>query len=148
MKKRIFISGAVREYDSEHPEILAEEIRQYICDHLVAPENQDIVKVTVDEPEDKVVRICFLFTTGDKIGDNTISQPLYRCFTGEYSGFTAENTLWLTMGFGPSFPMNVRLDVEDIATAFRKNTWFYKANRFKDFAIVELEWGLMVHIKY
>lgn len=34
MKKKIFITGAVREYDSANPQQLAEEIKEYLCHNL------------------------------------------------------------------------------------------------------------------
>lgn len=148
MKKKIFIAGAVREYDSKHPYILADEIKQHICDHIVSPEAAPNVNVIVDEPKAKTVRIRYPFSTNDKICTNTVSQALYRCFTGEYSGFQAKNSLWWPMGFGPSFPMNVRIDVEDIAAAFKKNAWYYRASRHKDFSIVEYYWGMEALITY
>lgn len=148
MKKKIFITGAVREYDSANPQQLADEIKEYICNNLVNAESADAVSVVVDEPVEKAVRIRYPFTPGKECDANTISREMYRCFTGEYHGFVAKNSCWWTLDFGPSFPMNVRFAVEDIITDHKKNTRFYKANRYKDISITENEAGLEVLISF
>lgn len=144
MKKKIFITGAVREYDSADPQKLADEIKQYLIDHLIQPDCADSVNVYVSEPEEKTVRIFYPFSPGNKCDTHSISREMYRCFSGEYSGFVAENSCWWTFGFGSSYPMNIRFSTEDIIDAHKKNTRFYKANRYKSLTITENSQGLEV----
>ena len=46
MKKKIFITGIVRDYDSADQQRLADEIKDYICQNIVGPDCADYVKVT------------------------------------------------------------------------------------------------------
>lgn len=148
MKKKIFITGEVREFDSANPQKLADEIKEYLCQNLVGPACADQVVVFVDEPVDKTVRIRYPFTPGWSPNTGSISREMYRCFTGEYSGFEAEYSCWWKYGFGPSYPMNVSFAVEDIIAAHKKNTRFYKANRYKTISIEETTAGLEVIISF
>lgn len=49
MKKKIFIAGAVREYDSDAPKQFENEIEEYIKQNLVNTECADAVKVFTTE---------------------------------------------------------------------------------------------------
>lgn len=148
MKKKIFITGAVREYDSANPQQLADEIKQYLLNHLIQPDCADSVNVYVSEPVEKTVRIFYPFSPGNECYSDSISREMYRCFSGEYSGFVAENSCWWKFDFGPSFPMNVRFDLEEITEAHKKNTRFYKANRYKSLTLTESSKGLEVLINF
>lgn len=148
MKKKIFITGAVREYDSSNPQKLADEIKKYLIDHIIQPECADAVNVFVSEPAEKTVRIFYPFSPGNECDAHSVSREMYRCFTGEHSGFEAENSCWWKFDFGPSFPMNVRFDTEDITEAHKKNTRFYKANRYKSLTLTESPRGLEVLINF
>lgn len=148
MKKKIFITGAVRDYDSAAPHKLADEIKDYICQNLVTPECRNTINVLVDEPTADQVRIRFPFTTGDTFDNHTISRELYRCFTGEYHDFHAKESLWWGFSSGPSFPMNVRVDIGQIKEAHKKNTRYYKADRYKSLDLWESAKGLEVLIQY
>lgn len=148
MKKKIFITGAVREYDSANPQQLADEIKQYLLDHLIQPECADSVNVFVSEPVEKTVRILFPFSPGNECESGYISKEMYRCLTGEYNGFNAKHSCWWGLNFGPNFPINVRYAVEDITEAHKKNTRFYKASRYKSIALNESKFGLEVLINF
>lgn len=148
MKNKIFITGAVREYDSAAPELLAQEIKEYICNNIVSPDCVDAVNVIVDEPSANMVRIQYHFSPDHQGDVGMISREMYRCFTGEYSGFVAENSCWWRMSFGPSFPMNVYFPVEDIIEAHKRDTRHYKADRYKNIEISEAIAGLTVKIQF
>lgn len=148
MKKKIFITGAVREYDSTNPQKLADEIKQYLIDHLIQPECADAVNVFVSESMEKTVRIRYLFSLGNETEANYVTKEMYRCFTGEHNGFTAENSCWWGLNFGPNYPMNILYATEEIIDAHKKNTRFYKANRYKSITLSESNYGLEVLINY
>lgn len=148
MKKKIFITGVVRDYDSADQQRLADEIKDYICQNIVGPDCADYVKVIIDEPDDKTVRIRFPFSPGWTPNPGWMSREMYRCFTGEHSGFTAENTVWWTMGFGPDYPMEVSFSIDDVIECHKKNTRFYKANRYKNITIEETSAELEVNITF
>lgn len=148
MKKKIFITGAVREYDSADPQKLADEIKQYLIDHLIQPECADAVNVFVSEPMEKTVRIRYLFFLGNETQKDCITKEMYRCFTGEHNGFHAENSCWWGLNFGPNYPMNILYGTEDIIDAHKKNTRFYKSNRYKSITLTESEYGLEVDINF
>ena len=61
MKKKIFITGAVREYDSSNPQQFATDIKEYIIQHLVNPDSASAINVMVDAPTKDTVRITFPF---------------------------------------------------------------------------------------
>jgi hypothetical protein len=145
MKKKIFITGEVREYDSANPKTFTDGIEQYLLTNIVAPNSN--IRVIATSTDDTIT-IKMPFTTGDDITPGTISRNLYRCFTGECPKFTAENSLWWGFGFGAAFPMNVRFDIDDIKDAHKKNTRFYKASRYKQLDIVEDPQGLTINITY
>lgn len=148
MKKKIFISGKTREFDSANPEPFCKEIEEYIKANQVDPKCTDDVKVRAYTSGSDEITIECPFSTGDSIMENTVSRPLYRIFTGECESFRAKNSLWWTIGFGPDYKMNVRIPIEDIIEAHKKNTRFYKANRYKSLDIVEVENGLIIKIQY
>lgn len=148
MKKKIFITGAVREYDSADPQKLADEIKDYICQNIVGPECADQIEVFVDEPKDKTVRIRYPFSPDWTPNAGWMSREMYRCFTGEYKEFRAEYSVWWPIGFGPNFPMAISFSVDDVVDCHKKNTRFYKANRYKNINIVETSTGLEVIISY
>ena len=61
MKKKIFMTGVVRDYDSATRQTMANEMKDYICQNIVSPDCAEYVKVIIDEPDDKTVRIRFPF---------------------------------------------------------------------------------------
>lgn len=101
MKKKIFIAGAVREYDSSKPEEFVNAIAQFITDNVVDEKNKENIAVTVREVPPEQIVIRFPFTTGDEIVPGTISHTLYRCYFGECRSFIAEHSLGSVMNFGP-----------------------------------------------
>lgn len=148
MKKKIFITGAVRDYDCTNPKAFTDGIEDYICHHQATPECADSISVVVDEPYTDTIRILFPFSNGMESDTGTVSREMYRCFTGEYSGFVAENTCWWPLGFGPNYPMNVRFRIDDIIDAHKKNTRFYKADIYKDIELSETTDVLSVILKF
>lgn len=148
MKKKIFMTGVVRDYDSATRQTMANEMKDYICQNIVGPDCADYVKVIIDEPDDKTVRICFPFSPGWTPNPGWMSREMYRCFTGEYSGFRAKNSAWWGLSFGDNYPMQVSFSIDDVIDCHKKNTRFYKANRYKNITIEETSAGLEVNITF
>lgn len=148
MKKKIFITGDVREYDSADPKTFTDGIEDYIKTKLVDPLSAANITISVDEPSANELRIIMPFTTGNKFDAHTISRELYRCFTGECSTFVAYDTLWWPVGFGPSFSMNVRVQVANIIKSHKANTKYYGADSYKSLQISEGAQGLTIRIKF
>ena len=101
MKKKIFITGAVREYDSANPKAFTDEIEDYIKANLVDANSADNISVSVQENSSDEISILFNFGIDEQVDDGLISREMYRCFTGEYHGFTAENSMWWTWDLAP-----------------------------------------------
>lgn len=148
MKKKIFITGAVRQYDSAAPEQFETEIEDYIKQNIVTPNCANAVKVCVQEVSDDEICISFGFTTGDEVKKGTISRPLYQCFSGDCRNFISEHSLWYPMGFGPNYPINWRVPIDEIKECHKKNTTFYKADRYKSLEVEESDKGLTITIKF
>ena len=148
MKKKIFITGAVREYDSANPKAFTDEIEDYIKANLVDASSSSSISVSVQENSSEEISILFNFGIGEQVDDGLISREMYRCFTGEYHGFTAENSMWWTMGFGPRYQMRVFFPISETIEAHRKNTKFYNADRYKAIEIEESHLNLRVKIKF
>lgn len=148
MKKKIFITGAVREYDSANPKAFTDEIEEYIKDKLVIPDDAHKISVTTFENTPDELLISFNFGTGRTVDPGLISREMYRCFTGECATFTAQNSIYWAMNFGPDYPMNVQFPIKDTIDAHRKNTNCYKANRYKRLEIEEATSNLSVKIKF
>lgn len=148
MKKKIFITGAVREYDSANPKAFTDEIEEYIKTKLIDQKDSDKIKVSTFEGSDNELTIRFNFGTGRPIDPGLISREMYRCFTGECASFTAQNSIYWAMNFGPNYPMNVQFPIKDTIDAHKKNTNFYKANRYKSLEILEAPLILRVNIKF
>lgn len=148
MKKKIFITGAVREYDSANPKAFTEEIEEYIKDKLVIPDDAQKISVTTFENTPDELNIMFNFGTGRAVDSGLISREMYRCFTGECATFSAQNSIYWAMNFGPDYPMNVQFPIKDTIDAHRKNTYYYKANRYKSLEIEETTSNLRVKIKF
>lgn len=148
MKKKIFITGAVREYDSANPKAFTDEIEEYIKTNLVDSNNATFVKVYSIEGSKTELTVKFDFGTGRDIDADMISREMYRCFTGECSTFTAQNSIYWAMNFGPNYPMNVMFRIIDTIDAHKKNTSYYKADRYKNLEIEEDSYSLTVTLKY
>lgn len=148
MKKKIFITGAVREYDSANPKAFTDEIEEYIKDKLVIPDDAQKISVTTFENNPEELTIMCNFGTGRDVDPSLISREMYRCFTGECATFTAQNSIYWAMNFGPDCPMNVQFPIKDTIDAHRKNTNYYKANRYKSLEIEEAPSNLRVKIKF
>ena len=148
MKKKIFITGAVRDYDSANPKVFTEEIEDYIKNNMVKLEDVDKITVSTFENSENELTLRFNFGTGRDIDPGLISREMYRCFTGECASFTAQNSIYWAMNFGPNYPMNVQFPIKDTIEAHKKNTNFYKANRYKSLDIEESPLNLMVKIKF
>lgn len=100
MKKKIFITGSVREYDSSKQEVFAQDIANFIKENLADENSRNHIAVKVREVSPEQIVIEFPFTTGDEIEPGTISHTLYRCFFGECSKFVAEHALGPVMYLG------------------------------------------------
>lgn len=148
MKKKIFITGAVRDYDSANPKVFTDEIEDYIKNNMVKPEDVDKITVSTFENSENELTLRFNFGTGRDIDPGLISREMYRCFTGECASFTAQNSIYWAMNFGPNYPMNVQFPIKDTIEAHKKNTNYYKANRYKSLDIEESPLNLMVKIKF
>lgn len=148
MKKKIFITGAVREYDSANPKAFTDEIEEYIKTNLVDSNNATFVKVYAIEGSKTELTVKLDFGTGRDIDADMISREMYRCFTGECSTFTAQNSIYWAMNFGPNYPMNVMFRIIDTIDAHKKNTSYYKADRYKNLEIEEDSYSLTVTLKY
>lgn len=148
MKKKIFIAGAVRVYDSANPEVFTDEIEDYIKNNMVSPDDVDKITVSTFENSKNELTLRFNFGTGRDIDPDLISREMYRCFTGECASFSAQNSIYWAVSFGPSYPMNVQFPIKDTIEAHKKNTNFYKANRYKSLEIEESPSNLTVKIKF
>lgn len=148
MKKKIFITGATREYDSANPKAFTDEIEDYIKNNMVKPDDVDKITVSTFENSENELTLRFNFGTGRDIDPGLISREMYRCFTGECASFTAQNSIYWAMNFGPNYPMNVQFPIKDTIDAHKKNTNFYKANRYKSLEILEAPLILRVNIKF
>lgn len=148
MNKKIFITGAVREYDSTAPEQFETEIEDYIKQNIVNPNCANAVMVRVKEVSPNEICIEFGFTTGDEVKNGTISRTLYQCFSGDCKNFISEHSLWFPMGFGPSYPINWRVPIDQIITYHKKNTTYYGGSRYKSLHLIETPTGLIVNIKF
>ena len=148
MKKKIFITGAVRDYDSANPKVFTDEIEDYIKNNMVKLEDVDKITVSTFENSENELTLRFNFGIGRDIDPGLISREMYRCFTGECASFTAQNSIYWAMNFGPNYPMNVQFPIKDTIEAHKKNTNFYKANRYKSLDIEESPLNLMVKIKF
>lgn len=146
MKKKIFIAGAVREYDSNAPEDFGKAIEDYIRENLVTQESNISVKAKDNGINEITIEIPF--TTGDELSTGTISNPLYRCFFGECESFRPEYSLDFRLNFGPNWGANWRVVIEDIVDAHKKNSNFYHASRYKDLFLEETETGLIIKLTY
>ena len=148
MKKKIFITGADRDYDSANHKVFTDEIEDYIKNNMVKLEDVDKITVSTFENSENELTLRFNFGTGRDIDPGLISREMYRCFTGECASFTAQNSIYWAMNFGPNYPMNVQFPIKDTIEAHKKNTNFYKANRYKSLDIEESPLNLMVRIKF
>lgn len=148
MNKKIFITGAVRDYDSSKPEEFADAIAQFIKDNMVDEKSKENISVAVREVSPNQIVISFLFTTGDEIVPGTISHTLYRCFFGECRSFIAEHSLGSVMNFGPNWKANWRETIPAVRNAHKRNTAFYGADKYKRIDIVENNRGLEVRISF
>lgn len=148
MKKKIFITGKVREFDSTNPQEFTDGIEEYIRTNIVNEESASCIRVKASETAPNEVRIDMLFGGSEGLGSDDITREMYRCFTGEYKGFIAENTIWWMAGFGPDYMMNVMFSITDTIAAHKKNTKFYKADRYKSMTMSQTITGLTIKINY
>lgn len=148
MKKKIFITGAVREYDSSKPEVFAEGIANFIKENLADEKSRNDIAVKVREVSPDQIVIEFPFTTSDEIEPGTISHTLYRCFFGECSKFVAEHTLGPVMCLGEYVKANWREEISSVKNAHRRNTKFYGADPYKRIDLIENIYGLEVRFTF
>ena len=59
MKKKIFITGAVREYDSANPKAFTDEIEDYIKANLISIDDVDKISVSTFENTGNELTITF-----------------------------------------------------------------------------------------
>ena len=105
--QEIFITGKVREFDSTNPKDFTDGIEEYIKNNIVDESLADMIKVNASETATNEITIDMSFGGNEGLGSDDITREMYRCFTGEYKGFVAENTIWWMAGFGPDYGMNV-----------------------------------------
>lgn len=148
LKKKIFIAGAVREYDSANPKAFTDSIEEYIKTKLVNPESANCVSVTAKEKSSNELIVVYNFGTGVIPDYGRISRQMYRCFTGECKDFVAENSIWWTLSFGHEFEMNVYFTIEDTIAAHKKNTKFYGADKYKKLTMYEDSLSLHINFKF
>lgn len=148
MNKKIFITGKVRDFDSTDPKDFTDGIEEYIKNNIVDKELADIIKVNAYETAPNEISIDMLFGGSGGLGLDDITREMYRCFTGEYKGFVAENTIWWMAGFGPDYGMNVMFSITDTIAAHKKNTRFYKADRYKSITMRQTISGLHIVIGF
>lgn len=148
MKKKIFITGKVREFDSTNPQEFTDGIEEYIRTNIVNEESASCIRVKASETAPNEVKIDMQFGGNDDLGPDDITREMYRCFTGEYNGFVAENSILWPLSFGPDYMMDVRFSIEDTITAHKKNTKFYKADRYKSMTMSQTIFGLTIKINY
>lgn len=148
MKKKIFITGKVREFNSTNPKDFTDGIEEYIKNNIVDESLADIIKVNASETAPNEITIDMLFGGSGGLGSDDITREMYRCFTGEYKGFVAENSIWWMAGFGPDYGMNVMFSITDTIAAHKKNTRFYKADRYKSITIRQTITGLHIVIGF
>lgn len=148
MNKRIFITGKVREFDSTNPKDFTDGIEEYIKNNIVDESLADIIKVNASETATNEITVDMLFGGSEGLGSDDITREMYRCFTGEYKGFIAENTIWWPLSFGPDYMMDVRFSIEDTIASHKKNTKFYKADRYKSMTMSQTIFGLTIKINY
>lgn len=148
MKKKIFITGKVREFDSTNPQEFTDGIEEYIKNNIVDESLADIIKVNASETATNEITIDMSFGGSEGLGSDDITREMYRCFTGEYKGFIAENTIWWMAGFGPDYMMDVRFSIEDTIASHKKNTKFYKADRYKSMTMRQTITGLHIVIGF
>lgn len=148
MKKKIFITGKVREFDSTNPKDFTDGIEEYIKNNIVDESLADIIKVNASETATNEITVDMLFGGSEGLGSDDITREMYRCFTGEYKGFVAENTIWWMAGFGPDYMMNVMFSITDTIAAHKKNTKFYKADRYKSITMRQTFTGLHIVIGF
>ncbi len=148
MKKKIFITGAVREYDSSKPEEFANAISDFIKENMADEKSRDNIVVNVHETSPNQIVIEFPFTTGDEIEPGTISHTLYRCFFGECRRFIAKHTLGPVMYLGEYVKANWREEIRSVKNAHKRNTAFYGGDKYKRLDLIENIYGLEVRITF
>lgn len=148
MKKKIFITGKVREFDSTNPKEFTDGIEEYIRTNIVNEESASCIRVKASETAPNEVQIDMLFGGSDDLGPDDITREMYRCFTGEYNGFVAENSIWWPLSFGLDYMMDVRFSIEDTIASHKKNTKFYKADRYKSITMRQTLTGLHIVIGF
>lgn len=148
MKKKIFITGKVREFDSTDPKEFTDGIEEYIKNNIVDEKSSDIIKVNASETAPNEITVDMLFGGSIGLGSDDITREMYRCFTGEYKGFVAENTIWWMVGFGPDYVIDVMFSITDTIVAHKKNTKFYKADRYKSITMRQTITGLHIVIVF
>lgn len=93
MKKKIFITGEVREYETENAKDFYKGIEDYIKDNLVPADSADNVTVSTFENATNDLTITFKFGTGKHIEKGMISREMKTngrldfclwCFSMEY----------------------------------------------------------------
>lgn len=148
LKKKIFIAGAVREYDSANPKAFTDEIGDYLKTKVVNPESAANISVSTAESSLNELNVVYHFGTGVLPDYGRISRQMYRCFTGECKDFVAENSIWWTLSFGHEFEMNVFFPIEDTIAAHKKNTKFYGADKYKKLTMYEDSLSLHINFKF
>lgn len=148
MKKKIFITGAVREFDSTDPKSFCEGIENYIKNHIINEESANRVKVTATETNPKELTIKFLFGTSDPIDEGNVSAEMYRCFLGVRKYFVPRYCNMIGLNFGNDYQLAVQYAEDEIIDVHKKNTKYYLADHHKSMSIKETDYDLTITIKY
>lgn len=148
MKKKIFISGKTREFDSADPKPFCKEIEEYIKANIVNEESADTIKVSATLNGEKEVIIHMAFGAGNEIDQYSISQEIYRCLIGECQDFVAEDSLLWGFCLGPMCKPIITYCVDDVIHCHKKNSRFYKANRYKSLELKETPISLTAKFKF
>ncbi len=148
MKKKIFIAGDVREYDSANPTAFTDPITQYIKGNIANSGSAAFVSTIAKEIAPDLLLIRFPFTTGDEITKGTISDSLYQCFFGDSKIFTPQYSLYYRLNFGPGFQANWRIPVDQVKDYHKKNSNYYHASRYKNLDVEERLDGLYIFIQF
>lgn len=148
MKKKIFITGAVREFDSTDPKSFCEGIENYIKNQINNEESANRVKVTATETNPKELTIKFLFGTSDPIDEGNVSAEMYRCFLGIRKYFVPRYCNMIGLNFGNDYQLAVQYAEDEIIDVHKKNTKYYLADHYKSMSIKETGTGLVVKFQF
>lgn len=143
MQKNIFITGAVREYDSSKPEEFTNAIANFIKENMVDEKSRSLISVKVREVSTDHLVITFPFYTGEESTDkDSISHKFYCFLFGQCKAFIPKHSLGPVMNLGPNIHAIWREDLNDVKNAHKRNTTFYGGDTYKRLELSESKYGL------